>query len=97
MASIYKPPGRKKYIIEFRDENGRRRRKTGATDKAVSQRIANDLENKVALRKQGLIDPAAERFAKSAPKTPRSNTRITTSTSWTRPATRISAAKSSAS
>ena len=26
MASIYKPPGRPKYIIEFRDENGRRRR-----------------------------------------------------------------------
>src|SRR5271155_3934518 len=68
MASIYKPPGRSKYIIEFRDENGRRRRKTGATDKAVTQRIANDLENKVALRKQGLIDPAAERFAESARK-----------------------------
>jgi integrase len=68
MASIYKPPGRSKYIIEFRDENGRRRRKTGATDKAVSQRIANDIENKVALRKQGLIDPAAERFADAARK-----------------------------
>jgi integrase len=68
VASIYKPPGRSKYIIEFRDENGRRRRKTGATDKAVSQRIANDLENKIALRKQGLIDPAAERFADSARK-----------------------------
>ena len=62
MASIYKPLGRSKYIIEFRDENGRRRRKTGATDKAVSQRIANELENKVVLRNQGLIDPAAEAY-----------------------------------
>ena len=62
MASIYKPPGRSKYIIEFRDENGRRRRKTGATDKAVSERIAHDIENKVALRNQGLIDPAAEAY-----------------------------------
>jgi hypothetical protein len=62
MASIYKPAGRTKYIIEFRDENGRRRRKNGATDKAVSERMAHDIEDKVALRNQGLIDPAAEAY-----------------------------------
>ncbi len=38
-----------------------------------------------------------KRASPSAPRTPPSNTRITTSTSWTLPATRISAARSSAS
>jgi hypothetical protein len=28
MATVYKPPGRNKYIIEYVDENGKRRRKT---------------------------------------------------------------------
>ena len=62
MATIYRPAGRKKYIIEYLDENGDRRRKTGATDKTVTERIARDLENKVLLRREGLIDPKAESF-----------------------------------
>ena len=33
MATIYKPAGRQKYIIEYLDENGKRRRKTRGTDK----------------------------------------------------------------
>jgi hypothetical protein len=49
--------GKAKYVILYTDENGRRRKKAGATDKAVAQRIAAKLENDVALRKQGLIDP----------------------------------------
>jgi hypothetical protein len=49
-------------VIQYFDENGRRRKATGATDKTVSERIANDLENKVALSKQGLIDPKAASF-----------------------------------
>ena len=68
MASVFKPAGKARYTILYFDENGRRRKITGATDKAVSQRIANGIENKIALRKQGLIDPAAERFADSARK-----------------------------
>lgn len=56
MASIFRPKGRKKYIIEYFDENGRRRKKTGATDKAVTERIARELENRVALRREGVID-----------------------------------------
>jgi len=40
----------------------RRRKTTGTTDEAVSQRIANELENTVALRKKGLVDPKAESF-----------------------------------
>jgi integrase len=63
MASVFKPTGAKKWTILYFDENGVRRKKIGATDKAVTQRIAHDLENRVALRKQGLIDPTAERFA----------------------------------
>jgi integrase len=62
MASVYKPPGRKKYIIEYFDENGDRRRKTGATDKAVTERLARDIENRVLLRREGLIDPKDESY-----------------------------------
>jgi integrase len=62
MATIYKPTGRSKYIIEYFDENGRRRRKTGTTDKGVTDRIAKDIEDKVALRRQGLLDPKAEAY-----------------------------------
>jgi integrase len=63
VASIFKPKGKSKYVILYTDENGRRRKKTGATDKSVTQRIARELENRSALRREGLIDPAAERFA----------------------------------
>ena len=66
MASAFKPAGKSKYSIEYTDENGRRRKATGTTDKAVSERISNDLENKVALRKAGIVDPKAEAHAKHA-------------------------------
>jgi len=62
VASIFRPGGKGKYVILYNDENGKRRKKAGTTDKGVTQRIANDLENKVALRKQGLIDPKAEAY-----------------------------------
>ncbi len=57
MASVFKPKGRPKYVILYVDENGRRRKKTGCTDKAESERIANDLENQKVLRRAGLIGP----------------------------------------
>jgi hypothetical protein len=53
MASVFKPTGSKKYVIFYTDENGRRRKKTGATDKTVTERIARDLENRGALRRGG--------------------------------------------
>jgi site-specific recombinase XerC len=62
MASVFKPQGGAKYVILYTDESGRRRKKTGATDKTVTLRIARDLENRVALRREGLIDPAAESY-----------------------------------
>jgi integrase len=61
VASVFKSKGAKKYTIVYHDGT-RRCKATGATDMAVSQRIANELEVKVALRKQGLIDPAAEAY-----------------------------------
>ncbi len=63
MASVFKPAGSKKYVILYTDETGRRRKKTGATDKTVTQRIGRDIENRVALRREGLIDPADESYA----------------------------------
>src|SRR4051812_41495925 len=60
MASVFKPKGSTKYVIFYTDENGRRRKKTGATDKAVTQRIARDIENRVALRREGVIDARAD-------------------------------------
>lgn len=66
MASIFKPNGSSKYVIEYTDETGRRRKKIGATDKAVTERIARDIENKVALRREGIIDPREEAYAKHA-------------------------------
>ena len=63
MASVFKANGAKKYTIVYTDESGRRRKAVGTTDKRVSERIAAKLEEDVALRKKGLIDPAAEKFA----------------------------------
>lgn len=65
MASIFKPAGKSKYVIFYHDEDGERHKKTGATDKQVTERIARDIENRIALRREGLIDSAAERFADS--------------------------------
>ena len=62
MASIFKPAGKSKYVIFYHDENGKRRKKTGATDKQVTERIARDIENRVALLREGIIDPKAEAY-----------------------------------
>jgi hypothetical protein len=62
MASVFKPKGSKKYVILYHDENGERKKKTGATDKAVTERIARDLENRVLLRREGVVDPQDETY-----------------------------------
>ena len=67
MASIFKAsPRAKKYTILYFDENGKRRKKTGATDKAVTERIARDIENRVALRREGVVNPREEAYAQHA-------------------------------
>jgi hypothetical protein len=62
MASVFKPTGKSKYVIFYTDETGRRRKKVGTADKAVSERIARDIENRVALRREGVVDAKAERY-----------------------------------
>jgi hypothetical protein len=42
MASILKPAGKSKYVLFYTDGR-KRRKKTLATDKAVSERIARDI------------------------------------------------------
>ncbi len=55
MASVFKPKGSSKYVILYFDENGDRRKKVGTTDKTVTERIARDIENRVALRERGSL------------------------------------------
>ena len=69
MASVFKPTGSDRYVIFYKDANGKRCKKTGTRDKSVSQRIANDLENKVALRNAGIVDPREEGYAASTART----------------------------
>ena len=62
MATVFKPKGRVKYVIQYFDENGRRRKALGCTDKPESERIANRLENEVTLRRAGLLDRKSEAY-----------------------------------
>ncbi len=63
MASVFKQKDTGKYVIVYRDETGRRRKKIGTKDRAVTERIARHLENKVAMRKDGVLDPKDEAYA----------------------------------
>jgi integrase len=66
MASIFKPKGSDRYVILYWDENHKRRKKLGTREKGNTQRIANKLDEEVALRKAGLINPKDEARAKYA-------------------------------
>ena len=68
MASVFKAKGAAKYTIFYTDENGKRRKKAGMTDKAMTQRLANKLENDAAARREGLIDPRDEGYRDAAAK-----------------------------
>jgi integrase/recombinase XerD len=63
MPKIFKPAGKSKYVVFYTDHNGRRRKKTLTADRRISERIAASLLEKVALRKDGLIDKRDEKFA----------------------------------
>lgn len=67
MATLYKRGGNKAkngtWYIQYRDENGRRKTHRGCSDKEATTRIARKLETDAALRKSGVIDPKAERYA----------------------------------
>jgi hypothetical protein len=55
------------YTAQWFDESGKRRKApTGCHDKATAQQVADKLQLETALRRRGIIDPAAERFAREA-------------------------------
>ncbi len=65
MASIFKRKADRKrpgapWYIAYADENGKRRTVKGATDREVTQRLANRLEDEARQKRDGLIDPRAE-------------------------------------
>ena len=69
MASVYKRGGKQNragyYYVSWADHTGKRRSKcTRTTDKATAERIAGKYEADAATRREGLIDPQAEIFAK---------------------------------
>ena len=68
MASIFKRGSDKKnrratYWIEYKDHEGKRRRKKGFTDYDLTAQLAGKLENDAMLRRTGLIDPQQEKLA----------------------------------
>jgi len=68
MASIFKRGGKKnrhgKYIGQYFDEHSKRVvRSTGTSDLDAANQIVAKWERDVALRRQGVIDPAQERIA----------------------------------
>jgi len=63
MASVFKRKGKGKWLISYKDGDGKPRVKTGCMDKDATQRIANKLEADAALRMEGVIDPTQDRLA----------------------------------
>jgi integrase len=62
MASVFKPEGSKQYIIMYRGENGKRRKKVGYTDKQKSEQLANKLETAARDVRNGLADRKSESY-----------------------------------
>jgi integrase len=55
MASVFKIDGAKRYTIVWTDENGRRRKKAGYTDRRESERLGEKLEEEARKVKAGLV------------------------------------------
>jgi integrase len=67
MASVFKKRGRGYWIVRYTDGSGKRREhSTGTTDRQAASRIAAKLEADAALRRDGVIDLHAERYAVEA-------------------------------
>ena len=61
MASIYRRGA--KYVIDYYDGEGRRRRKTGFRDKGATAELARELERKAQRVRKGIDDPRELRWA----------------------------------
>ena len=72
MASVFKPAGKTEWYIVYTDENGKRRKKQGYTDKRETQELAVKLEKRARKIKNGEIDPKDEAY-RDHEKTPLTN------------------------
>ena len=50
------------WYLGYKDENGKQRTKKGYTDRKATQELADKLEREARLRREGLIDPVAEKL-----------------------------------
>lgn len=71
MPTVYKTAadrGKKtaRWMVAWTDELGQRRTRRGYTDKALSERLARQLEDEARARRDGTIDVAVERMAAHA-------------------------------
>ncbi len=63
MASMFKRGGEGPWIIRWRDASGQlRERSLGRADKATARLVKNDIEQRLVLQDQGLVDPRREHF-----------------------------------
>jgi site-specific recombinase XerD len=67
MATVYprgEDKGKRKrcYYIGYKDEFGNQRTKKGFTDRKATQELGDKLEREAKLRREGLVDPAAEKI-----------------------------------
>ena len=63
MASVFKfPANAVKWTILYTDENGKRRKKAGYSDKRESERLGMKLEERASKIRDGTADPAAEAY-----------------------------------
>ena len=68
MPTVYKTAADRtkksvRWMVAWTDEFGKRRTRRGYTDKALSERLARQLEDASRARREGTIDVAAERMA----------------------------------
>lgn len=68
MASIFKPKGRKSYVICFYDGTGKRRRVKGCSDLAATKVLAAKLESEAFYRGRGIVTAEADRQTQSRQK-----------------------------
>jgi integrase len=55
------------YTVQFYDEHGQPQRKASrCRDRAAAEQLGRELEKRAMQRREGLLDPAQERFAKAA-------------------------------
>lgn len=63
MATMFKREGKGPWIVRWRDTSGQlRERSLGRADKATARLVKNEIEQRLVLQDQGLVDPRREHF-----------------------------------